>query len=234
VGWGDSGDFRLCYATGNVFGTITNIGGLVGRSDSGAFNMCYATGNVGGPSYVGGLVGLNLTGAFVGCFWDVEKSGTIDGVAALDPDPNGVMPKTTVEMQTESTFTDTGWDFTTPIWDICDGTNYPKLTWQIPVPGDFVCPDGVDMRDFAVLAAQWREILSANVAPDGGDGIVNFLDWAVFADGWQSTTDIYDLAVFVDQWLSSYCADIAPDGGDGVVNMRDLRILAENWLEGIQ
>ena len=223
------------YATGEVLGGDT-AGGLIGGNHEGSITDCYATGSViagGGeipPEHVGGLVGYDDVGSYTSCFWNCNVNPDVNGIGNAT-DPN-VIGESTANMQTESTFT--GWDFVNT-WDICDGTNYPKLTWQIPVPGDFVCPDGVDMRDFAVLAAQWRlEKLSADVAPDGGDGIVNFLDWAVFADGWQSTTDIYDLAVFVDQWLSSYCADIAPDGGDGVVNMRDLRILAENWLEGIQ
>jgi hypothetical protein len=43
------------------------------------------------------------------------------------------------------------------------------------------------------------EELSADVWPDGGDGFVGFLDWAVFADGWQSANDITELADFVEQ-----------------------------------
>ncbi len=69
----------------------------------------------------------------------------------------------------------------------------------------------------------------------GGDGFVNFLDWAIFADGWGVTNDIFDLAEFTDQWLRRgvTVADIAPDGGDGIVNMLDYAVLADNWLAGI-
>jgi hypothetical protein len=105
--------------------------------------------------------------------------------------------------------------------------------------GDFE-PDGdVDMDDLAVFVEQWLlEELSADVAPDGGDGIVNFLDWAICADGWQITVDYDDLADFADQWLktgSSYLiADIAPAaGGDGIINVLDFAALAENWLAGM-
>jgi hypothetical protein len=104
-------------------------------------------------------------------------------------------------------------------------------------PGDFEPDCDVDMDDLAVLAEQWLlEKLSADIAPGGGDGIVNFIDWAVFADGWQSVNDTNDLADFASQWLklSAYCADIAPPpNGDGVVNFLDFAVLAEHWLEGI-
>ena len=112
------------------------------------------------------------------------------------------------------------------------------------------------MNDLAVFVEQWLlEKLSADISPDGGDGFVDFSDWAVFANAWQSTSeppsdnwnpkcdispaggdgivDMEDLAVFVNQWLqfSAYCADIAPEpDGDGTVNMLDFAILANNWL----
>jgi len=78
-----------------------------------------------------------------------------------------------------------------------------------------VCPDGVNSKDYAVLAEQWRlEELSLDVDPKGGDGFVNFPDWAVFAEVWQITNDIFDLADFAEQWLKTgadyYIADIAP------------------------
>ena len=33
-------------------------------------------------------------------------------------------------MQQESTFTDAGWDFTTPIWVIDEGNDYPRFWWE--------------------------------------------------------------------------------------------------------
>jgi hypothetical protein len=44
-----------------------------------------------------------------------------------------------------------------------------------------------DFNDFSILAGQWRQpprVPSADIAPDGGDSIVNFLDLAAFADNW--------------------------------------------------
>jgi hypothetical protein len=228
------------YAVGDVTGYY-NAGGLVGWNvgflDPAEITNCYSVGGVSGDTSIGGLIGANLAGSVVDSFWDKTTSG--------QESSSGGTPKTTTEMQTENTFTDAGWDFVgevingpNDIWDICEGTNYPKFVWQIPA-ADFVCPDGVEMRDFAVLGTQWQlEELSADVAPDGGDGFVNLLDWVIFADGWQTIHDIFDLAEFADQWLktgSSYLiADIAPVAdGDGIVNVLDFAALADNWLTGI-
>jgi hypothetical protein len=104
--------------------------------------------------------------------------------------------------------------------------------------GDINLDCRVDCRDLAVLCDQWLlELIPADVGPDGGDGFVNFFDWAIFADGWQITHDIFDLADFADQWLKTgsndLIADIAPaPDGDGIVNMVDYTLLAENWMEG--
>jgi len=39
---------------------------------------------------------------------------------------------------------------------ICEGTNYPRLKWQIPKT-DWVCPDGVELEDMVYLAGKWME-----------------------------------------------------------------------------
>ena len=132
----------------------------------------------------------------------------------------------------------TGWDFNN-IWHICEGTNYPKLVWQIPA-WDFVCPDGVDIFDLAEFCEQWlfEEIPADLAPPPDGDGIVNFADFAVFAEQWGIINDIYDLLDFSQQWLKTglqFCsADIAPaPNGDGNVNEFDFALMAENWLAGL-
>ncbi|MHC4457902.1 MAG: GLUG motif-containing protein [Planctomycetota bacterium] len=234
-----------CYAAGNVSGE-SDVGGLVGRNYSTPISNCYAVGEVNGITNIGGLVGNQYTSMYptqyTSCFWDSNVNPDVNGIGNAN-DPNAI-GKTTAEMQTRSTFTDSGWDFvgetangTNDIWDICEGMNYPKLSWWQPVLGDFVCPDGVDMRDFAVLAEQWQlEKLSEDVAPNGGDGTVNFLDWVAFANGWKSTKEFEDLSIFVEQWLQlgAYCADIAPaPDSDGIVDKHDLNILCNNWLAGL-
>jgi hypothetical protein len=129
---------------------------------------------------------------------------------------------------------------------------------QRNMAGDFDGDRDVDMVDLATLCEQWLlEKLSADIAPYCPDGIVNFLDWAIFANAWQSTisplspnwneqcdiapeggdgiVDMDDLTVFVNQWLqlSACCTDIAPmPDGDGFVNFSDLAEFGGQWLEG--
>lgn len=52
---------------------------------------------------------------------------------------------------------------------------------------DFNNDDDVDLADFAILGAQWQQPPgepSADIAPDGGDGIVDRFDLAALVDNW--------------------------------------------------
>ncbi len=246
-----------CYATGIALGSgefSSYVGGLAGDNEDSSITKCYSIGTVSGEWNVGGLVGDN-SGTVEYSFWDKQTSGRTNSY--------GGTGKTTAEMQSKITFTDAGWDFVgetdngnNDLWRLCaDGVEYPKLWWQF-LSGDFICPDGVELRDYAILASQWyMDKLPADI--DGEDGFVDFFDWVVFAGAWQSTTgsptwnpkcDIYpaegdgivdtnDLRSFVEQWLQlgAYSADIAPEpDGDGVVDMLDLKVFVENWLEGFE
>ena len=173
----NDGHIRNCYSITWVRGTDVCVGGLVGENDyAGTISACYSTGSVSGADYVGGLVGCNYGGPIISGFWDVNTSGWTTS--------DGGMPKTTAEMKTKSTFTDAGWDFVN-IWDICEGTNYPRLVWQIP-PADWVCPDGVGFEDFRYLAGEWA-------IPDNGDSPANL-------DG-DEAVGFNDLMLFCEQWL---------------------------------
>jgi hypothetical protein len=185
----------LCYAAGDVSGN-SRIGGLVG--DSGTISSCYASGAVSGASFVGGICGISSGTAITTCFWDMETSQTSDGVGNIAPDPNGVIGKTTLEMQTLSTFTDVGWDFvgetangTNDIWWMrCEGMNYPRLSWQPLSAGDLTCPDGVNNEDFNSFAQQW--LLTTCTADNnycgGADlnysGGVTLADLSILAANW--------------------------------------------------
>jgi hypothetical protein len=122
------------------------------------------------------------SGTVTGSFWNIETSGQTTSVGGTG------IP--TAEMQTQSTFTDAGWDFA-EVWGICEGTNYPRLQWQIPA-GDVVCPDGVSMVDFSFFAEHWLEETC-----DLGN------DYCQDTDLDQSgTVDVADLEIFVDNWLA--------------------------------
>ncbi len=119
--------------------------------------------------------------------------------------------------------------------------NNDDITWwesRWVIASDLDADGDVDSNDLGVLCEQWLlEELSADVWPQGGDGVVDFFDWAEFANQWQTTVDYESLADFAEQWLKTganyYIADIAPTGsGDRLVNMPDFAVLAENWLIG--
>ena len=125
------------------------------------------------------------------------------------------------------------------------GENTPVYFEESDLSGYYLCgdfePDGdVDMDDLMMLCERWLlGELSWDVSPDGGDGIVNFKDWAVFANGWGSTNEMEDLIEFMEQWLQVGITpaeislfDIAPTQRDGIINILDYAVLAGNWLEG--
>jgi hypothetical protein len=183
VGGNDS-NVSNCYASGSVNGGRF-VGGLLGDNYDSVSN-CYASGAVSGIYYVGGLVGSN-PGSFSTCFWDIQMSGTTVGVG--DRIATGMIGKTTTEMMTQSTFTDAGWDFTTPDWMMLrEGEDYPRLAWQEIFMGDIAGLYGVDMVDFAYLANYWGqdcdspECYRADVDESG-------------------TIDLPDLAAIATDWL---------------------------------
>ncbi|MHC4647413.1 MAG: hypothetical protein ACYTBJ_18130, partial [Planctomycetota bacterium] len=118
------------------------------NKSGGVVSKCYSTTFVKEASHKNnGLVAEN-DGTVEYSFWDIEASGQTGS-------NGGGTGKSTADRQTESTFTDAGWDFVSA-WAICEGTNYARFLWQIP-GGDFLCPDGVNLFDFSFFAAHWLE-----------------------------------------------------------------------------
>ena len=119
---------NFCYSNSAVSGDYS-VGGLSGGGNTSKINYCYSTGSVNGNSSTGGLVGGHNNGQVNTCFWDVQSSGQTWSA--------GGTGKTTAEMQTQSTFTDFGWDFVgetingpNDVWKIVEGVTYPLLSWQ--------------------------------------------------------------------------------------------------------
>jgi rhodanese-related sulfurtransferase len=183
------GSITTSYSTCTVSGG-EKVGGLSGYSSySGQIIRCFSTGLVMGVEDVGGFVsgdGANITD----CLWDMDTSG--------QDTSTGGEGKTTAEMQTAGTFLEAGWDFigetengTEDIWTICEGTNYPRFVWQIPV-GDFVCPDGITIDDFSFFLDHWR---------DDNCDLSN--DYCQGTDLDQSgKVDENDLDIFFEIWLA--------------------------------
>jgi len=115
-------DVKDCYSRASVTGD-TDIGGFAGYMlDNTNARRCYSTGSVSGTTSVGGFVGY-FRGNLTACFWDTETSGTSTGIG--NGSSLNLSGKTTSEMQTQSTFTGAGWDFTN-VWEMI-GSNYPRL-----------------------------------------------------------------------------------------------------------
>jgi|GEM_PF-792474 len=256
-----------CYSSGSVTGTTDYIGGFIGRNLAGTetrycYSSCVVTGPEGTDS-VGGLVGKmggSGTEYYTSCFWDSEINGSLPGIGN-GTDPN-VVGETTAQMQTQSTFTDVGWDFVgetvngpNEIWRMCwDGGWYPRLARQYYRWADFVCPDRVDLRDFSYLAGRWMQTDCGNWDNCGGADLdySDTVDWAdvgILAGFWlkgrpapgelavPSGVDFADYAFLASRWLDEECwksnnCEAADLDFSGKVDWGDWKILADNWLEG--
>ncbi|MGE0076223.1 MAG: Ig-like domain-containing protein [Bacteroidales bacterium] len=164
VGWNEPGTVTLCYSSGTVTGTSSNIcfGGLLGWSYGGPITNCYSLSSVTATSgsRVGGLVGFLLGGAVTKCYATGSVKGNSDfgGLVGMSSGTatncfynNEVFTestdygtgKTTAEMKTASTYTDAGWDFAgentngiDDYWGInnADNNGYPCFISQLKVP----------------------------------------------------------------------------------------------------
>ena len=270
------GNISSCFTSCTVEATGNYAGGIIGLSDINYLRNNYTWSDVSGTDYVGGIAGRTLDDSpMVGiyaCYSISKVSGTGSRVGGLtgsssssiiwgrlesfwDIETSGIKTNTTgIGLNSESmkiaqNYINEDWDFENT-WRICDGMNYPRLQWQLN-PGDLICPDGVGLEDFAILAKQWMlPKLDSDVV---NDGVVNLADWSVFADAFGSTSrdrnynadcdiapangngiiDMNDMILLFTQWLEPgiYNADIAPLGGDGNVDTLDMAVIAENWLK---
>ncbi|MFO8110208.1 MAG: GLUG motif-containing protein [Thermoplasmata archaeon] len=133
VGNNSEGVVKNSYSRGHVIRisgySSSDIGGFVGDNYQGKVINCYSTGSVevkdGELLTANGFAGsVDSGGSYEMCgnFWDVETSGQ----TSTTGNSTG---KTTVEMKTQSTFTDASWDFNN-IWHMVENVTYPLLQWQ--------------------------------------------------------------------------------------------------------
>jgi hypothetical protein len=139
-----------CYSAGRVSGPASFIGGLVG-GNAHTVEYSYSSGQVAPDANAGGLVGFG-GGYYTKCFWDSTVNPDVNGIGN-GSDPN-VIGKTTVDMMTENTFVDAGWDFV-EVWDIGEGQTYPFL--RVYPAGDLNHDGLVNFADVAILALHWLE-----------------------------------------------------------------------------
>ena len=129
---GDYVDIIDCWSSGDVTrssGTNTSFGAFCGNNYDGGIHDSYATGSVfqsDGATALGtdnGFVGTDNSGYYGNNFFDTDVSNQSTGTGATG--------KTTAQMQTESTFTNAGWDFTNT-WAMSSEISfdeYPTLQW---------------------------------------------------------------------------------------------------------
>jgi len=191
TGWTFVAEFLDSYATGDVSGNA-GVGGLVGLLQ-GSIADCFSSGTVTGASDVGGLVGDMWFGGYTACFWDSDINPDVNGIGNAT-DPN-VIGKSTAEMQTESTFTNAGWDFVgetingpNDIWTIHDTVDYPKLVLPLV---NFVGWYEVDLADYAFFSNYWKDT-NCGVANDCNGVDLDFSD----------AVDGKDLKILFDKWLT--------------------------------
>jgi hypothetical protein len=188
-----------CFASGLVSGNY-QVGGMVGQISNGTIANSYTISKVIGLGNVGGFVGGWYddypTSHFYGCFWNKTINPSLNGVGSTTPDPNWIMGRTTIEMQTQETFTSQGWDFSYTDGDPADWfiqtDEYPILTWQIS-PADIYTDGRNNLRDFAVFAKFWMR--------DDCRRYNNFCDGADL--DFNGSVDIDDLFEFMTYWLQS-------------------------------
>jgi len=187
----EGGDISDCYSTALVAcrqggSPSKGAGGLVGNNAGGTISRCYSAGKVISETVfasLGGLMGINSGESIDACFWDVQASGRTSGVG--EGASVGIFGKTTEQMQTLTTFTDAGWDFSKPVW-MMSGQDYPRLIWHRP---DMDGSGRMDLADFAILAAYWQ---AADCGFCGGADLTG-----------DQSVDLLDLQVFIDQWLGN-------------------------------
>lgn len=175
------GNIENCYSHANV-SSQDYAGGFVNYiKNVNAVNNCYSAGAL-SAVHAGGFA-RSCPDCTSQCYWNVDTSGLTQ--SALGTGLAGE------QMRRQSSFI--GWDFvgeaangTEDIWRMPVGY-YPVLARQYGAEarsGDVTGDGYVDMADVALLAGQWLggpAVPSADIAPPAGDGVVNFLDFAVLA-----------------------------------------------------
>jgi len=187
TGSGVYSNINNSYSSSSLQGSIV-IGGLVGRCFNTNITNSYACGPFEGVRELGGLIGTTFGDNVISySFWDIENGG---------PDNDWGIGLPTEQMQEPNAFLSVGWDFVgetangvEDVWKICEGLNYPRLSWQEGVLGDFGCPYGVGLEDLGHLLDWWLE---DNCAVRGdcagadvdGSGQVDLRDFSIVGQNW--------------------------------------------------
>ena len=146
IGYYTYGDARNCYSKGTVTRSSTNsyttCGGFIGYNNRSTVLTSYSTGDViydgtTNPTDKGFLGGVNTSHPYnmSANFWDIDTSNQSSSVGDVEG-------KTTVELQTLSTFIDAGWDIiikgehngslNAGVWYF-ETNEYPNMWYLLPL-----------------------------------------------------------------------------------------------------
>jgi len=189
VGWNPTGVISDSYAQMPIF-AHDYVGGLIGQSSNSEVYNCYSVGYVSENSdYRGGMIGYmhdpplpHLNNSF----WDVD-------IGSANNDNYLGTPETTSAMQSQATFTSAGWDFSSPVWVIEEGLDYPVLFWQVipqPNPMEWLLPP--------VAVGPYTVMMTAVVGYswDGNNGVEYYFHNVTDPNhdsGWQDSYTYTDL-----------------------------------------
>lgn len=198
-----------------------------------------------------------------------------NGCAAVPGDINGdcVVDVSDCRLMTDawmSEYDDPDWN---PVCDlapvggdgIIDSRDFSALSthWlKRSCPGslvtDFTNDCKVDLEDLMVFSESWMSAQvdahwnhRCDVAPSGGDGLINNQDFSVFSTLWvriscpnpspvdvsnDCIVDLEDLTIFADSWMAipgdvrwNPKCNVAVQGADEKINLEDLAIFGHNW-----
>ena len=159
---GNYGSIVNCYSNCSVTGSyIVYAGGLCG-SNRGSISYCYASGMVSiDGNNIGGLCGYNYESSseISNCFWDIDTTDQAIGCSTTTGVIINLIGLTTTEMQTLTTYTDAGWDFSVSdgdpvVWVMNNpGSEYPILAWQdghFPVISEDIADDCIEVGSYYI------------------------------------------------------------------------------------
>ena len=198
-GFGDSGglvghnggNVSNCYSTGDVSGTYDYVGGLVGENYGGIISNCYSTGSVSGFRNVGGLVGLNSVTerpCFPGYIFDSYSTGIVQGVVYVGGLVGGncfgcIISNCFWDVQTSGEPNMCGFqgeEYATG----CD-PNCGKTTAEMQTRSTFTDAGWDFVEIWLINDGATYPVLRREIRSDlNGDGGVDLLDFAIFADHW--------------------------------------------------
>jgi uncharacterized repeat protein (TIGR03803 family) len=114
------------YVIGEINGR-NNVGGLFGEIQGGGLSITnsYVSATISGTNSFGPIIGASSSNNISNTYWNSTVSG-------INSASNG-SPKTTLEMQNQSTFTN--WDFD-DVWQMgqCSNNGFPVFQWQTVEP----------------------------------------------------------------------------------------------------